>query len=61
MIPSSYLFKGYYQRHWLDAEPESGPTATESVRRFHDGLMRRVSVAARQVRPTGRPTLRRPA
>jgi hypothetical protein len=60
MIPTSYLFKGYYQRHWLDAEPESGPTATEP-RRFRDGPMRRVADAARQVRPTGRPGLRHPA
>ena len=21
MIPASYLFKDYYQRHWLDAAP----------------------------------------
>jgi hypothetical protein len=61
MIPASYLFKGYYQRHWLDAEPESGPTPTKPVRRFRDGLMRRVTDAARQVRPSGHPGARRHA
>ena len=54
MIPTSYLFKGYYQRHWLDAAPEGGPTATKPLRQFRDHLMRRVAEAARQARPTGR-------
>ena len=61
MIPASYLFKGYYQRRWLDAEPESGPIATEPVRRFRDGLMRRVTDAARRVRPSGHPGVSRHA
>ena len=52
MIPASYLFKDYYERHWLDAEPEGRPNVPEPFRRFRDGLTRRVT-DARPVRRTG--------
>ena len=37
MIPASYLFKNYYQRHWLDAGSDATPSM-ERKRRFTDGL-----------------------
>jgi hypothetical protein len=52
MIPASYLFKGYYQRHWLDAEPDGDLTANDPQHRFLDGLTRRIADAMRP-RPAG--------
>ena len=33
MIPASYLFKDYYQQHWLEAGSSAKPT-TQRKRRF---------------------------
>ena len=52
MIPASYLFKNYYQRHWLDAGSDATPT-TERKRRFTDGPTRPIA-GLTAARPTGR-------
>ena len=31
MIPASYLFRDYYKRQWLDADPVRGPDRKEAA------------------------------
>ena len=57
MIPASYLFRDYYKRHWLDADPVGDSIARRPRHRYLDGLTRRIVEAVRQL-PAG---LRRPA
>ena len=48
MIPASYLFRDYYKRHWLDADPVRGPIARKPPHRYLDGLTPRIVEAMRQ-------------
>ena len=34
MIPTSYLSRNYYQRHWLEAGPNARPTTRRKWRFF---------------------------